>query len=149
MPISAGLLPFRMSPSIEVLIAHPGGPFWARKDLGSWSVIKGLVEDEEDVQAAARREFTEETGWMVPDDVRFMDLGTVTLKSRKIVHAWAFEGDFDPATLSPGHFEMEWRGRLQSFPEVDRVMWAEPPEARRLLNPAQVPFVDRVIAGLG
>ncbi len=111
-------------------------------------MVKGLVENGEELEATARREFAEETGWMVPDDLRLINLGSVTLKSRKIVHAWAFEGDFDPAALRPGNFEMEWRGRLQSFPEIDRVMWAEPDEARRLLNPAQVPFVDRLLAEL-
>ncbi len=149
MSISAGLLPFRRNSLVEVLVAHLGGPFFARRDTGSWSVIKGLVEDGEELEATARREFAEETGWTVPEDARLVDLGSVTLRSRKVVYAWAFEGDFDPVTLNPGHFEMEWRGRLQSFPEIDRVTWAEPDEARRLLNPAQVPFVDRLLVALG
>lgn len=148
MQISAGLLPFRHSGGLELLIAHPGGPFFARKDAGAWSVVKGLVEEGEERLAAARREFGEETGWQVPD-VGMIDLGSVTLKSRKVVHAWAFEGDFDPDELEPGTFEMELRGRTQVFPEIDRVAWVSPGEARRLLNPAQVAFVDRLADAVG
>lgn len=145
MNLSAGFLPYRRGDPVEVLIAHPGGPFFARKDAGAWSIVKGLVEECEDRLAAARREFVEETGWPLPDELFVIDLGTVTLKSRKVVQAWAFERDFDPSTLDPGTFEMRWRGRVQSFPEIDLVTWAAPDEAKRLLNPAQTVFVDRLL----
>jgi predicted NUDIX family NTP pyrophosphohydrolase len=149
MPISAGLLPFRrVDGTIEVLIAHPGGPFFARKSRGAWSLVKGLIEAGEDPLVAARREFTEETGWdCVASDL--IDLGQVQLKSGKVVTAWAFESDFDLETFEPGTFEMEWQGSKGTFPEIDRVLWTDPDEARPLLNPAQVPFIDRLIDAIG
>ena len=144
MRISAGLLPFRAQLSkLEVLIAHPGGPFFARKDQGAWSLVKGEVAPDEDARAAALREFGEETGWQPPPD-DWIDLGSVRLRSGKTVIAWAVAADFDPSTLDPGQFRMMWRGRPQQFPEIDRVIWCEPDEARRLLNPAQAPFIDRL-----
>jgi predicted NUDIX family NTP pyrophosphohydrolase len=146
--VSAGLLPYRRIGSLEVLIAHPGGPLFAAKDAGWWSTVKGLVEEGEDDLAAARREFAEETGWTPPAWARYVPLGEVTLKSRKRVRAFAFEGDFEPSTLDPGTFLMKWRGRTQSFPEIDRVVWAAPDEARRLLNAAQSEFVDRLATAL-
>jgi len=141
---SAGLLPYRFRPDLEVLIAHPGGPFFARRDEGAWSVIKGLVDDGEADEAAAAREFEEETGWAAPRG-GWVPLGETTLKSGKVVVAWATEADFDPDTLEPGSFEMG--GRL--YPEIDRVAWFPPDVARRKLNPAQAVFVDRLEAALG
>ena len=141
---SAGLLPYRLRPSLEVLIAHPGGPFFVRRDQGWWSVVKGLVAEGEADEAAAAREFTEETGWPAPAGYWIL-LGETTLRSGKVVVAWGTEADFDPDTLRPGTFEM----RGIDYPEIDRVAWVSPAEARRLLNPAQVVFVDRLEAALG
>jgi len=142
--ISAGLLPFRrQSRGIEVLIAHPGGPLFARKDAGAWSVVKGQVDPGELAEAAAAREFAEETGWAAPRQ-DWLSLGSVRLRSGKLVHAWAVEADFDPSTLEPGQFTMFWHGRQQSFPEIDRVRWCEIELARTLLNQAQTPFLDRL-----
>lgn len=124
-------------------MAHPGGPFWAKKDLGAWSVIKGLVEDEEDLQVAAAREFTEETGWDPPPGP-WIDLGEVRLRSGKTVLAWAIEADFDPAGLEPGEFTMTLRGRDVTFPEIDRVEWFDLSTARSKLNPVYGEFLDKL-----
>ncbi|AEG93483.1 NUDIX domain-containing protein [Ramlibacter tataouinensis] len=148
MATSAGLLMLRRAPQgLQVLLAHPGGPWWARRDEGAWSLPKGEVAQGEEPLAAARREFAEETG-MAPEGP-FVPLGEVRQKSGKRVQAWAFVGDFDPAALRSNSFEMEWpprSGRLQSFPEVDRVAWFGLEEARRKLLPAQQPFIDRLLA---
>jgi predicted NUDIX family NTP pyrophosphohydrolase len=146
--LSAGLLPFRRHGGLEVLIAHPGGPLWAKKDAGHWTVIKGLVGEGEDPIEAAVREFGEETGWEVPA-ADWLDLGSVRLRSGKTVMAWAVEADFDPDRLTPGHFSMVWRGRRQEFPEIDRVLWCDGVRAERLLNPAQAEFVQRLRLLLG
>ncbi len=146
MRLSAGILPYRLP--FEVLIAHPGGPFWERKDAGVWSVIKGEVDDGEGLLDAAKREFAEETGWPAPEGA-YVDLGEVRLRSRKLVRAWAVRADFEPSALEPGLFTMSWRGRVRQFPEIDRVVWAKPKEAARLLNPAQVAFVERLAQRLG
>jgi predicted NUDIX family NTP pyrophosphohydrolase len=143
MRTSAGLLPYRFRPFLEVLIAHPGGPFFARKDRGAWSVVKGEIGSDEDPRSAALREFREETGWQAPTE-NWMDLGSVRMRSGKNVTAWAVAAEFDPATLDPGTFRMMWRGRVQEFPEIDRVVWCSPEDARQLLNPAQIPFLDRL-----
>ena len=123
--VSAGLLAFRRRhDKTEVLLAHPGGPFWARKDAGAWTIPKGLVEAEGDLLATACREFNEETGFAVQGP--FTALTPVKQSSDKVVHAWAFAGDFDPAQMSSNSFEMEWppkSGRRQQFPEMDRVAW--------------------------
>lgn len=146
MQTSAGLLPFRrVDGSVQVLIAHPGGPFFARKHEGAWSVVKGLIEAGEAPLEAAQREFSEETGWNVPADVDLVDLGDVRLTSGKVVIAWGFEGEFDPEQLQPGMFEMEWRGVTRTYPEIDKVVWASPEQAQTLLNPAQAAFVERLI----
>ncbi|WBY01719.1 NUDIX domain-containing protein [Ramlibacter tataouinensis] len=143
---SAGLLMFRRTgDGLQVLLAHPGGPFWARKDDGAWTLPKGEVDDGEDAFATALREFEEETGCAPAGP--FVDLGEVRQKSGKRVQAWAFEGDFDPATLRCNLFELEWpprSGRRQQFPEVDRAGWFAMPDARRKLLPAQHPFLDRL-----
>lgn len=141
--LSAGLLPFRQTGQLEVLIAHPGGPFWASKDAGHWTVIKGEVGPDEDPREAAAREFGEETGWAAPD-AGWLDLGRVRLRSGKTVVAWAIEADFDPVRLAPGVFSMVWRGRRQEFPEIDRVLWCDRIQAQALLNPAQAEFVERL-----
>ncbi|HKX74200.1 MAG TPA: NUDIX domain-containing protein [Acidimicrobiia bacterium] len=130
------------------MIAHPGGPYWARKDAGHWGVIKGEVGPGEDPLTAARREFIEETGW-TPPDAGWIDLGSVNLRSGKLVRAYAVEADFDLASFVPGTFSMLWRGRRQDFPEIDRVIWSGIDEAHRLLNPAQVPLLHRLVAALG
>ncbi len=153
MPVrSAGLLLFRRSAAgFEVLVVHPGGPFWARKDLGAWSLPKGEYDDDEDPAVCARREFAEELG-TAPPDGELLDLGEVRLKSGKVVVAWAVEGDLDTAEIVSNTFETEWpprSGRRQSFPEVDRAEWFGPDEARAKLNPAQAEFVDRLEALLG
>jgi predicted NUDIX family NTP pyrophosphohydrolase len=144
---SAGILLYRRRDgALEVLLVHPGGPFWARKDLGAWSIPKGEYDDDEDPRACALREFAEETGTQLPD--RALDeLGSVRLKSGKLVLAFAVEGDLDPATISSNTFELEWpprSGRMQSFPEIDRAGWFDPATAREKLNPAQAAFVDRL-----
>lgn len=136
---SAGLLPFRLDNTLEVLIAHPGGPFWANRDEGAWSLVKGLIESGEDERAAAAREFEEETGWAVSSS-KWIPLGETRLKSRKVVVAWAVEEEFDPNALSPGTFQMHGR----EYPEVDRVDWVSPDTARLKLNPALTVFVDRL-----
>jgi predicted NUDIX family NTP pyrophosphohydrolase len=136
----------------EVLLVHPGGPFWARKDNGAWSVPKGQVEDGEEVSACALRELEEEIGsrlGLTPADL--MELGSVRQKSGKVVHCWAAERDFDPAELHSETFTMEWpprSGRRQDFPEVDRAEWFDPDEARRRINPAQAELLDRLLAKL-
>jgi predicted NUDIX family NTP pyrophosphohydrolase len=143
---SAGILPYRLTRGLEVLIGHPGGPLWSRRDAGSWSIVKGLVEPSESGLEAARREFLEETGWS-PPDTGYRPLGDCRLRSGKMVAAWAVEAELDPDTLRPGTFEMAWppgSGRVARFPEIDRVGWFDPGQARRRLNPAQRVFVDRL-----
>lgn len=136
---SAGLLPYRIDPSLEVLIAHPGGPFFARRDEGAWSLVKGVVEQGEDDRAAAAREFEEETGWMVATDA-WIPLGETRMKSRKVVVAWAVRAEFDLDEFEPGTFRLHGR----EYPEIDRVVWVSPDEARVKLNPALGAFVDRL-----
>ena len=143
---SAGILVFRrVEGRTEVLIAHMGGPFWARKDDGAWSVPKGLIEDGEDPLAAARREFLEELGLPAPDGEP-LPLGEVK-QSGKTVTLWAIEGDLDPADVVPGTFELEWpprSGRTREFPEVDRVAWFAVDDARVKLVKGQRAFLDRL-----
>ncbi len=150
--VSGGLLVYRwVGTDVEVLIAHPGGPFWSRKDEGAWSIPKGEIDPAESPRDAALREFAEETGFEPPSGP-LRDLGSVTLKSGKVVSAWAAEGDYDPEALRPGTFEMEWpprSGRTSRFPEIDRVAWCSPAEARVKLNPAQVELVERLLTALG
>ncbi len=142
---SAGLLPFRRG-SLEVLIAHPGGPVWARRHEGAWSVIKGEIEDGEDGFTAAQREFTEETGWPAPAGP-YEDLGHTVLKSGKHIQAWSVEApDLDPASLAAPLIEVTIRGQIARFPEIDEVRWMVPEQAKVLLNPAQAVFVERLVA---
>lgn len=136
---------------LEVLLGHPGGPFFAKKDADNWSVPKGEVEPGEDLFAVARREFEEETGHPLPD-APAIDLGEIRQKGGKRVLAWGIEGDLDAATATSNTFEMEWpprSGRIQAFPELDRVEWFDLPAARVKIKAAQRPFLDRLEAALG
>ena len=129
----------------HVLLVHPGGPFWARKDLGAWSIPKGEHDEDEDPEACARREFAEELGSPAP--AALVDLGTVRQKNRKEVRAFYGEGDLDVAAVVSNTFVMEWpprSGREQEFPEIDRAEWFPVDEARAKLNPAQAEFLDRL-----
>ena len=151
-PSSAGLLLYRVRDGRpEVLIGHMGGPFWAKKDEGAWSVFKGEYDDAEEPLAAARREFEEETGSPPPDgDV--IDLGEVRQSSGKRVTAWAIEGDFDPSTLKSNTFTTEWpprSGKQAEFPEVDRAGWFDLETARAKLVKAQAEFIDALARELG
>jgi len=131
----------RRSGRVEVLLVHPGGPLWTRRDV--WGLPKGEYEPGEDPLQAARREFEEETGFVATGE--FYDLGQITQRSGKVVHAWAFEGDCDPAALVSNPFTMEWpphSGRVTQFPEVDRAEWMPLDEARQRIVPAQVPLLD-------
>jgi len=149
---SGGILLWRRGTAgIEVLLAHPGGPFWAAKDAGHWTLPKGEVEPGETEEDVARREFHEETGHPAPDGDA-IDLGEITQKSGKRVVAWGLEGDLDPATAVSNAYEMEWpphSGLIVEFPEIDRVAWFGLDEARERLKEAQVPFVDRLADALG
>jgi predicted NUDIX family NTP pyrophosphohydrolase len=139
---SAGLLAFRRRNGLEVLLAHPGGPFWARKDDGVWTIPKGLAEPGADLFATAQREFTEETNFIAVG--QFIALAPVKQKSGKIVHAWAFEADFDLSSFASNAFEMEWppkSGRRQSFPEIDRIAYFALAAAVTKILPYQLPFV--------
>ena len=144
---SAGILLYRRGGAgLEVLLVHPGGPFWARKDLGAWSIPKGELDEGEDPRACALREFAEETGTRPPAGA-LEELGSVRLKSGKLVTAFAVEGDLDPAAIASNTFELEWpprSGRTQAFPEIDRAEWFGLDAAREKLNPAQAAFVDRL-----
>jgi predicted NUDIX family NTP pyrophosphohydrolase len=148
---SAGILMFRRRDGeVEVLLMHPGGPFWAKNDCGAWSIPKGEYAEGEDALTAAKREFEEETGARPHGD--FLPLGEVVQAGRKIVTAWGLEGDFDPATLTSNRFELEWppkSGRKASFPEVDRAQWFSPADARRKILAAQSEFITRLLAAIG
>ena len=147
--ISAGILAYRRSGAIEVLLAHPGGPYWAKKDAGVWTIPKGLVDAGEDLLAAARREFTEETGWVTIAPLE--PLGEIKQRGGKVVTAYAVQADFDPATLVSNTFQMEWppgSGRMRPFPEIDRVQWFTLADAEAKILPGQAGFLDRLAAGL-
>jgi predicted NUDIX family NTP pyrophosphohydrolase len=148
---SAGLLLYRLGDAgLELLLAHPGGPYWEGKDVGAWSLPKGEVEPDEEPLDVARREFAEETG-QAPPTGEPIELGDVRQASGKTVTGWAIEGDLDPALAISNTFPIEWpprSGRQAEFPEVDRVEWFSPDEARHKLNAAQAEFVDRLAARL-
>jgi predicted NUDIX family NTP pyrophosphohydrolase len=137
----------RVHGALEVLLVHPGGPFWARKDAGAWSIPKGEYDpDDEDAPAAGRREFAEELGIVPEGDCR--PLGEIRQRSGKVVTAFALEGDLDVNAIKPGTFEMEWppkSGRKQSFPEIDRAAWFSPDEAKVKILPAQRDLIERLI----
>jgi predicted NUDIX family NTP pyrophosphohydrolase len=144
---SAGLLMYRRrSGALQVLLVHPGGPFWTKRDLGAWTIPKGEVAQGEDPLATARREFEEETSLRANGP--FLPLGSVTQKAGKVVHAWAFEGDCDPALVESNTFEVEWpprSGKWRSFPEVDRAEWFSLEDARLKLNAAQTSLLDALV----
>ena len=144
---SAGILVYRRRfGRIEVLLVHPGGPFWKNKDAGAWTIPKGEIDPDEDALACALRELKEETGLVL--DAPATPLPPVTQKGGKLVRAWAVEGDFDPAALTSVTFEMEWppkSGRRASFPEVDRAEWMDVATAREKINPAQAALLDSLL----
>ncbi|MEZ5830530.1 MAG: NUDIX domain-containing protein [Dongiaceae bacterium] len=147
---SAALLVYKHKPDgIRVFLVHPGGPFWAKKDLGAWSIPKGEIEDAEDGLAAAKREFFEEVGQTVDGDV--IALTPVKQRGGKVVQAWAVEGDVDEAAVKSNEFEMEWpprSGRRANFPEVDRGRWFNLADARTHLLPGQIPILDELTGKL-
>jgi predicted NUDIX family NTP pyrophosphohydrolase len=149
---SAGILMYRRrGPAIELLLVHPGGPFWQNKDQGAWSLPKGEYGPGEDPLTAARREFAEELGAALPDRA-FLDLGAIKQPSGKVIAAFAVAGDFDPATLESNRFALEWpprSGQMQTFPEVDRAQWFLPAEAREKIHPGQAGFIARLLESLG
>jgi predicted NUDIX family NTP pyrophosphohydrolase len=146
---SGGILLWRMREGRhEVLLGHPGGPLYAKKDADMWTVLKGEIEPGEDAIEVARREFEEETAHPTPDG-EVLDLGEIRQKGGKVVTAWAIEGDLDPALARSNTFEMEWpphTGRFAEFPEIDRVEWFDILSARTKIKAAQIPFLERLVA---
>jgi predicted NUDIX family NTP pyrophosphohydrolase len=144
---SAGILLFRRPDGrLELLLAHPGGPFFTRRDEGYWTIPKGEVDPGEELIDVARREFVEETGHPPPAGEP-IPLGSIVQKGGKVVHAWALEGNLDPSAAESNTFEMTWppgSGRRESFPEIDRVEWFDPIEARRQIKATQIPLIDRL-----
>ncbi len=149
--ISAGILLFRRRPAgVEVLLVHPGGPFWAKKDLGAWSIPKGLMNEGEDPLQAAKREFLEETGTAIDWD--FLELGAYRQLGGKTIVAYAQEGDFDPASLLSNMFSTEWpphSGRVAEFPEVDKAAWYSIDEAMEKVTKGQKPIIAALAEKLG
>ena len=148
MPLhSAGLLLYRVRDQrLELFLAHPGGPYWAKKDTGVWTIPKGLIDEGEDPLAAARREFAEETGHAI--DGKFIPLGELKQKGNKIVHAWAVAGDLDPDTIVSNTYPIQWppkSGQWRHYPEVDRAGWFGVHEARVKILPGQAGFIDRLL----
>ena len=142
---SAGLLLYRRRGVLEVFLVHPGGPFWAKKDAGAWSLPKGEFVEGDDPLAAAKREFTEETGF--PIDGEFRRLDPLKQRSGKVIHAWAIEADCDASQVRSNLFSLEWppkSGQMQKFPEVDRAEWFSIPEARKRIIAGQVGFIDQL-----
>ena len=152
MKLSAGILLYRgRGHARRVLLVHPGGPFWAKKDDGAWSIPKGEYDEGEDPLAVARREFEEELGSPVPSG-GIIELGELVQPSRKQITAYAIEGDFDPSSLKSNLFEMEWppkSGKRASFPEVGAARWMTLDEAREMILPSQLPLLDRLIERVG
>ncbi len=147
---SAGIILYRfIEGKLQVMLIHPGGPFWAKKDDGAWSIPKGICEKDEDSLAAAKREFREETGHEV--DGMFIDLGEVKQPSRKIVHAWALKYNFDTTKIVSNLFSLEWppkSGKIQQFPEVDRAQWFEIQKAKEKILKGQRAFLEKLIEQL-
>lgn len=149
-PISAGILAFRRRPELEVLLAHPGGPFWAKKDAGAWTIPKGLVEPGDELIAAARREFTEETNLVAQGDM--VALAPVAQKSGKIVHAFVLEAEFDLSRFASNMFTAEWppkSGRRESFPEIDRIAYFAMPLAKLKIIAYQLPLLAELESRMG
>jgi predicted NUDIX family NTP pyrophosphohydrolase len=149
---SAGILLYRRREgTLEVLLVHPGGPFFGRKNLGNWSIPKGEVDVvDPDYEHTARREFAEEVGHPVPT-AKLIELGSIRQKGGKIVYAWAVEGDIDPATMTSNFIEFEWppfSGKIKRFPEVDRWVYYGPEDARAHIKETQIPLIDRLQAAL-
>jgi predicted NUDIX family NTP pyrophosphohydrolase len=150
---SAGLLLYRENSEagIEVLLVHPGGPFWRNKDEGAWTIPKGEFDDGEDPLAAAQREFAEETGAPPPPekaDALYIPLQPIKQLNGKTVHAWAVRGDFAPAKIKSNLFQIEWppkSGQLQEFPEIDRAAWFTPEVAKQKINPGQTSLIDQLL----
>jgi len=143
--ISAGVLVFRRRGDFEILLAHPGGPFWAKKDAGVWTIPKGLVESGDDIVAAARREFSEETNLVAKGDL--IELAPVRQKNGKLLHAFALEEDFDLNAFTSNTFELEWpprSGRRQNFPEIDRIAYFDLPTAKLKIIPYQLPLLSEL-----
>jgi predicted NUDIX family NTP pyrophosphohydrolase len=144
---SGGILLFRFKGSrLEVLLVHPGGPFWSGKDEGAWSIPKGVLKDHESPLEAAKREFKEETGYEVAG--RFIDLGTILQSSKKIVHVWAHHSDLDASLAKSNKFTMQWpkkSGIMREFPEVDRAEWFDALQARKKILKGQAGFIDRLL----
>jgi predicted NUDIX family NTP pyrophosphohydrolase len=150
---SAGVLLFRNPAAPELLLVHPGGPFWAKKDVGAWTIPKGEPDEGEELWRCALREMGEELGPAAPglDPAALIALGSIRQKGGKVVHAWAAEGEFDPAALASNSFAMEWPPRSdeqREFPEVDRAEWFDTEEARRRILPAQAELIDRLLEAL-
>jgi predicted NUDIX family NTP pyrophosphohydrolase len=148
--VSAGVLAFHCRPELEVLLAHPGGPFWAKKDAGAWTIPKGLVEPGDELIAAARREFTEETSLVAQGDM--IELAPVVQKSGKLVHAFALEADFDISQFVSNTFALEWppkSGRQQSFPEIDRIAYFTLPMAKQKIIAYQLPLLAELERRIG
>ena len=146
---SAGLLLYRRRGELEVFLVHPGGPFWAKKDAGAWSLPKGEFEEGEEPLQAAKREFAEETGFSV--DGEFGRLDPLRQRGGKIIYAWTIEGDCDAAQARSNLFSLEWppkSGRMQQFPEIDRAQWFTIPEARKRIMAGQIEFLDQLAAKL-
>jgi predicted NUDIX family NTP pyrophosphohydrolase len=143
---SAGILLFRFrNDKLEVMLVHPGGPFWARKDEGAWSIPKGILDENENPLDAAKREFNEETG--LEADGKFIELGKVKQPSGKIVHAWALEKDLDVTEIESNSFTIEWpkdSGKMREYPEIDRAGWFSLDEARTKILKGQLPLLDRL-----
>lgn len=144
---SAGILLFRFrNEKLEVMLAHPGGPFWAKKDKGAWSIPKGLLEENENPMDAAKREFKEETGFEV--DGEFIELGELQQPSKKIVHAWALEKDLDETKIMSNTFTFEWpknSGRVQEYLEIDKAGWFDIEQAKKKILKGQIGFIDKLV----
>ncbi len=143
---SAGLLLYRRRDELEAFLVHPGGPFWAKKDLGAWSLPKGEFDDGEEPLEAAKREFTEETGFSVEGE--FHRLEPLKQRGGKVVHAWSVEADCDASQIRSNLFSLEWppkSGHMRQFPEVDRAAWFTIDEARRRILPSQLGFIDQLL----
>ena len=148
---SAGILLFRLvNKKPELFLVHPGGPFWAKKDEGAWSIPKGEFDDSEDALEAAKREFSEETGVNIEGE--FIVLSPAKQKSGKTVYAWAVEGDIDPSKIKSNHFEMEWpprSGKMKSFPEIDKAAWFDVKEALQKINSGQASLIRELVTKIG